>query len=36
MPENGAFTNQIQTEWVCYNCFVSIVREPVLLHGGRS
>ena len=22
MPEGGAFTNQIQTEWMCYNCFV--------------
>ena len=21
-PEGGAFTNQIQTEWMCYNCFV--------------
>ena len=23
MTEGGAFTNQIQTEWMCYNCFVS-------------
>ena len=22
MPEGRAFTNQIQTEWMCYNCFV--------------
>ena len=22
MPEGGEFTNQIQTEWMCYNCFV--------------
>ena len=22
MPKGGAFTNQIQTEWMCYNCFV--------------
>ena len=21
-PEGRAFTNQIQTEWMCYNCFV--------------
>ena len=21
-PEGGAFTNQIQTEWMCYNCSV--------------
>ena len=21
-PEGGVFTNQIQTEWMCYNCFV--------------
>ena len=21
-PEGGTFTNQIQTEWICYNCFV--------------
>ena len=23
------FINQIQTEWVCYNCFVSIVHERI-------
>ena len=22
MPEGGAFTNKIQTERMCYNCFV--------------
>ena len=22
MPEGTAFTNQIQTEWMCYSCFV--------------
>ena len=22
MAKGGAFTNQIQTEWICYNCFV--------------
>ena len=23
------FKNQIQTEWLCYNCFVLIVREQI-------
>ena len=22
MAKGGVFTNQIQTEWMCYNCFV--------------
>ena len=26
MPEGGVFTNQIQIEWVCYNCFVACER----------
>ena len=21
-PKGGAFTNQIETKWMCYNCFV--------------
>ena len=26
-PEGEVITNQIQTEWVCYNCFKLIVHE---------
>ena len=36
-PENGVFTNKIQTEWVCYNCFCKpfykyVVTTYVVLH----